>query len=355
MVEGSLENVTLSDVFQIIVTGQKSGILTVIHQTSRARLYFDEGGLEYAHLTPGVHLGEILVRMEMLTTHEVQEILLRQAADGEPVPLGRLAVELAYLSDDELGEALERQAVEVVTEILMWQAGSFNFTERAEWSSPPTTGRAIDAMSLLMTVAQRLDEYRDGTVEPDAIFERSGDPTKVDMPQGGWEVLGYVDGKRTARSIGAELDLAERHVYHLLYTLREHGVISAVPFDLVEPMVLVISSSSVLQRLLRLALQRASLHAEVVDDAASGMTMLETARPSAVVIDDQAGEAWDFVRELRKMPAQGHLPVVVIGNEDPAQTLLGRFRRPKATFIQKPFHEIDFQQLITRLMGRSLA
>lgn len=354
MIEGSLENVPLSDVFQIIVTGQKAGTLTVIDRTRRARLYFDGGKLEHAHLTPGVHLGEMLVRMELLTTHEVQEILIRQAGTKEALPLGQLAVDLEYLADDDLGRALERQAVEVVTEIMTWRTGSFNFTEHGEWATAPHSGHPIDAMRLLMTVAQQLDDYRAGAVEPDWILKRSGDPTKVELPPGGWEVLGHVDGKRTARSVSAELDLSERQVYHLLHALLEAEVVERVPYELVEPLVLVISDSGVLQRLIRLALQRARLRAEVVDEAERAMPLIESTRPSAVVIDDREGEAWDFVRDLRKLPAQGHLPVVVVGLADPGQRLFGRFRRPKATFIQKPFHEIDFQQLITRLVGRSL-
>ncbi len=34
MIEGSLRNIPLADVFQIVVTSQKSGILTVAHNDS---------------------------------------------------------------------------------------------------------------------------------------------------------------------------------------------------------------------------------------------------------------------------------------------------------------------------------
>src|SRR5690606_6254973 len=82
VIEGSLKNVPLTDVFQIIAPGQKTGVLTVTRGLARARIYFQGGQIGYAHVTPGVHLGEILVRMDMLTAHEVQEILRRQHSEN---------------------------------------------------------------------------------------------------------------------------------------------------------------------------------------------------------------------------------------------------------------------------------
>jgi len=356
MIEGSLHNVPLTDVFQVIVTSQKAGILTVIRGVSRARIYFDVGRIQYAHITPGVHLGEMLVRMDLLSAHEVQEILLKQTIENAGTPLGLTAIGMGFLEDPDLQDAVTRQVLEVLTELITWREGSFNFAERSQWASQVPTEHSLDAMALLMKAAQWIREWEAGSVAPESVFQRSGDPTKVRLDEEGWEVLGYVDGKRSARSIAAELDLAERHVYRLLFELLELEVIEEVPYSIEEPLILIISQSSALQRLIRLALQRARLRAHVVVDLENSMSYIRDNHPSAIVVDDVEGAGWEFVRDLRKLPGQGHLPVIVLteASQNHSQGLFRRFRRPKANVLEKPFHEIEFQQMITQLVGKPL-
>ncbi|HKI58146.1 MAG TPA: DUF4388 domain-containing protein [Trueperaceae bacterium] len=355
MIEGSLRNVPLSDVFQIIATGQKSGILTVMRGKARARIYFEQGRVQYAHISPGVHLGEILVRMDLLTTHEVQEILRRQHVENAGTPLGLMAVEMRLIDEEDLKGALERQVLEVVSELMSWSDGQFNFAERSGWASQAPTNHSVDAMALLMSVAQRLHDFEGGLVDADTIYLRSGDPTKVEMPPGAWEVLGYIDGKRTARSVAAELDLTEKHVFHLMHELVERSVIEAQPFRVEDPLVLAVSPSSALQRLLRLSLQRARLRAEVALDYDDALKILPGMHPSALVVDDEEGAGWALVKELRKQAGQSHLPVLMLVDEEPKGGIFGRARRPRAEVLLKPFHEIEFQQIITRMVGRPLA
>lgn len=353
MIEGSLRDAPLSDVFQIIVSGQKSGILTVVRGSARARIYFEFGRVQYAHLTPGIHLGEMLVRMDLLDTHEVQEILLKQTMENAGTPLGLMAVDQGLIENGELGSALKAQTLEVMTELMLWKSGSFSFEDRSLLASQVPTEHTLDAMMLLMEVAKRLDEWAN-RVDPGSLFERVGDPTKVTMPQGGWEVLGYVDGKRSAASIAAELDLPERAVYRILYELQQSGIIRPLPFQLEEPLVLVVSQSSALQRLMCLALQRARLRTDIAHDTAEAMTYVHAQHPRAIVLDDESENGWSFVRELRRLPAQGHLPILMLQTSEPSGGFFSRLRRPKALALKKPFHELEFQQVVTQMVGRSL-
>jgi CheY-like chemotaxis protein len=355
MIEGGLRDAPLPDVFQVIVSGQKSGVLTVAKGETRARIYFDEGRVQYAHISPGVHLGELLVRLDLLTSHEVQDILLKQTLEDPGIPLGLLAIQRGLLDDGELQRAIKAQVLEVLTELMTWRSGSFIFAERSNAASQALSERTLDTGALLLEVARRLEEWREGNVAPEAIFIKAGDPTKVKLPRGGWEILGYLDGKRNAASVAAELDLSEKQVYHILYELQSLGVVQPLPFQVDEPLVLVVSASSALQRLVRLALQRARLTSLIASDFKVAMELLPANHPSALVVDDEGGETWEFVRSLRKLPGQGHLPVLVLSTESSRPGMLGRLRRPKATVLAKPFHEIELQQLVTQMVGRPLA
>ncbi len=352
MIAGSLKNLPLTDLFQLVANSQKSGVLTVTRLEQRARLYFDQGRIAYAHLTPGKHLGEILVRMDLLTALEVQEILNLQDRENAGTLLGRMAVATELISEDELQGAIEWQALEVVTELMSWSDGGFEFTEPKPNASQVPSGEGIDALMLLMRVVHGLDQYSAGGVSPEVVYVRAGDPTQVEISAGAWEVLGNVDGRRSARSVAAELDLSERQVFHLLDELRNAGVIEASPYPADEPLVLVVSPSGGLQRLLRLTLQRAGMRVETISAYEGTLGAIETHHPKALVLDDNDGNAWEVVRELRRNSAHGHLPVLLLVAKQPRGTIFRPL--PRADTMLKPFEELALQQQVGRLLGRSL-
>lgn len=356
MIEGSLKDAPFSDVLQIIASGQKSGVLTVVRAHVRSRIYFERGRIQYAHLHPGIHLGEILVRMELLTTFEVQQTLLEQPTENPGTPLGLMAIHKGFLEETDLKSALRAQVLEVLIELMTWREGTFSFTERSLEASQMPTEHTLDAMFLLMEVANRLESWCEGDVDKDAVFEKSGDPTRLSLESEAWEVLGYVDGRRSALNVAAELDLPERQVYRILSDLHAQEMIRPSPFRVDTPLVLVISKSPALQRLIGLTLQRARLKVRALEGLEGGVGRVLEFRPRALVVDDGEGEAWEFVRELRALPGQGHLPVLILSQTPgpPSGGLFSRFRRPKATLMKKPFHEIELQQTVAGMVGLSL-
>jgi CheY-like chemotaxis protein len=184
-------------------------------------------------------------------------------------------------------------------------------------------------------------------------FTKTGDPTKVTLPDGAWDVLGLLDGKRSTSSIAAELELPERQVYRIFQDLQDLELIAPVSHDLEDPLVLIFSNSEAMQRLMRLSLQRASLRVVTAVETDNLAELIDKYHPQAIVIEDVNGAGWELVRDVRKLPAQGHLPILVLSSEQHSG-LLGRLRRPKATVLEKPFLEIEFQQAVTQLVGRSL-
>lgn len=355
MVEGKLRNMPLSDVFQIAGTGLKSGILTVARSDSKARIYFEMGKIQYAHITPGVHLGEILVRMDLLTTYEVQDILLRQKYENPGTPLGLTAVAMGYLDQSDLKVALRSQIIEVITDIMFWRKGDFHFSEKSPTASQVPTEHAFEAMSLLMDVIKRVDDWKNGLVHPEIVFERKGDPTDLELPAGSWEVLGHVDGRRSAASVAAELDMSEKQVYYILFQLEQAGIIKPAIYTVEEPTVLIVSPSSAMQRLMRLSLRRAGLTPYLVDSYRQGMDFIKDGHPQTIIVDEHDGEGWDFVKTVRKLNGRSHLPMVLLSQNEQPGGFLERFKRPKAHVLQKPFQEIEFQELIAQLAGKPIA
>lgn len=356
MVEGSLRNVPLADVFQIVVAGQKSGVLSVAAGDVRARIYLERGRVQVAHISPGLHLGEVLVQLDLVTAREVQEILAQQERENAGTPLGLTAVAAGLLSEDDLYRALRRQAVEVIAELLAWREGDFAFAERSVAASQVPTEHTHEAMGLLMEADELRREMDAGVADPARIYRRAGDPTLRPLPEGAWDVLAHVDGLRSARTVASDSDLGEGRALRILQQLEDAGVLAPLPSEGPEPCVLVVSTSTAMQRLVRLALQRVGLRPLLFGDAAEAIAVLDEARPSVVVVDDRAGEGWEMIRELRRLPGRGHLPAVVLASgDDEGGGWLSRLRRPRAHVLVRPFEELQLQTLVARLAGRPLA
>jgi len=347
VISGTLKTFPLADVFQLAALSQKSGILTVERSGDRGRVYFSQGRVAYAHLSSTAHLGEVLVRLDLLTTLEVQEILASQARESPGTQLGRMAVDRGLLTEEDLARAIEAQAFDVVSELLSWTDGAFEFTDVDPGASQVPSGPGIDAGMLMMRVAEGIEDLR-GAAPPDAVFKRSGDPTLVTMPEGGWEVLGLVDGRRSARTLAAESDMPERRLLAILGGLERLGVVERSPYPADEPLVLIVSASRALTRLIKLALRRGGIRAAQVGSTGDVFAGINEHHPRALVMDD-AGDAWEFIRELRKSGAQGHLPVLVLVDKAPRG---GLFRPlPKAEWLVKPFDELELQRQVANLVG----
>ena len=351
MIEGSLRNLPLADVFQVVATSQKTGTLTLERGSRRARVLFDAGRIRYAHLAPGVHLAEILVRMDLVTVSEMLTLLSRKEKEKASLPLGRAAVEAGFLDEKGLRTGLERQVFEVVSELLDWRTGSFSFGEQIEESLKGPSMEGFDAMMLLMQVAQNQSDVDVSAVKVTAVYRQVGDPTKVEMPPSAWEVLAAVDGRRHAGSVAAELELPERQTYRILGDLERLGIIAPSPFQVEVPLVLLLTPSNANGRLLRLLLARSRALPHIEWDHSAAIEFLGQHHPRAIVVDDPEGSGWQFIRDLRKLPGKAHLPVVVLLPEGSERRMQGRARRMKALTLGKPFGELEFQQLLGRMVG----
>ena len=349
MIAGRLRNVPLTEVFQVVMTGQKVGTLEVRRKGQVAVLNCDSGRIRYASLRPGVHLGEVMVRMDLLSTGEVQAILASQVLEHAGAPLGLAAVRLGLVSQEQLAAALRRQVVEVVSELLTWRDGAFRFTEAAVDSTYIPDEHAVDAMAVLFEVAGDLQDEDAARVAPASVFERAGDPTAVALPDGAWEVLEEVDGRRSAGSLAAELAMPTPQVYALLGRLEAVGVLRRLTMVPEQPVVLVLCPSHALQRLLALLVQRSGGVPRLIAAPHEARDAAARVRPRAVIVDDD-GDGWHNAAALRAEPGFAHLPMVLLTNT--RGSVGWRFwRRPKVDVLARPFDELALLEWLDRWLA----
>jgi hypothetical protein len=337
VIEGSLRDVTLTDVVQVVAAGRKDGVLRVEHGERRAQVWFDRGRLRAATLEGGTHLGEMLVRLDLLDVDEVQTLLAEQAEGATRVPLGAAAVMHGWIDRADLKRALERHIVEIMGVLLGWRDGRFVFGEGDE-PHPDPDGPRFDPIQILM----QAEEARAGAgaMDPDSVLERIGDPTTSELPPAAWELLGLIDGRRSARALAAETDLAEGSTYGVLADLVAAGVVGVVRDAVAPPLVMVLSSDDTERRLLRLTLLRHGVHPHLVGDLASADAVFAELRPSAVIVSADL-EPWSWLRALRRRSEGSHVPVLMLGDGDgPWWT---RWRGPAGDRLPRPYREADVQ------------
>jgi len=337
VIQGALRDVPLADVVQVVSAGRKDGVLRVERGDRQAQLWFDRGRLRAASLDGGTHLGEVLVRLDLLDVDEVQTLLAEQAAGHGRPAIGAAAVARGWIDKADLKRALERHIVEVVGVLVGWREGRFEFSEGDAAPGDPD-GPRFDPLWILMEAEGA--RAGAGSIDPDLVLVRIGDPTSLELPPEAWEVLGLIDGRRSAQALAAETDLPEGRTYGVLTHLVSVGVVAPVPDPVAPPLVLVLSGDPTERRLLRLTLLRHGVRPHLLGDLEAADGVFDDLRPSAVIVDAEL-TPWTWLRGMRKRGEGSHVPVLLLGGSE--GPWWSRWRGPGTDRLLRPYREADVQ------------
>src|SRR5919205_3647325 len=232
--EGTLKDLHIQDVFQLIDLGRKSGVLRVtseLRQTA-GTVCFDRGGVVAAALGSDPYpIGARLVRVGKITAADLDRArALQNAGDGRR--LGDILVDLGVITRRELDRQLKAQIEEAVFELLGWSEGYFRFEEGAPGHSAVESPVRFPTEALLMEAARRLDEWsRIGAKVPHlGLVPRLRSPEQqgsepLDLLPFEWEVLAAVDGERDLHDLADVLGRSEFEVARTVYGLTDAGVV----------------------------------------------------------------------------------------------------------------------------------
>lgn len=157
--EGSIKDFGLSDIFQLIHVQQKSGLMTVQHQSRKATVGFLKGMVVSAQSDDqdgAERIGDVLVRAKRITPQQLEAALKIQREHGEY--LGQVLVSEGFLSPEDLKRALRLQTVEAVYRLFRWKEGRYAFDQQPV-SYPKEYLEPISTEQILMEGVRRLDEW----------------------------------------------------------------------------------------------------------------------------------------------------------------------------------------------------
>ncbi len=125
---GSLEDLGLGDILQIVSLARKSGILSLKWQDVRGKIIFRDG-LVIAALSSEIKhdLGMLLVERGKLTREQLEESLSILSQEGFAGSLKDVLVSGNRLSLSDMDEVIKEKVEEVAFSFFSWPEGNFSF------------------------------------------------------------------------------------------------------------------------------------------------------------------------------------------------------------------------------------
>jgi len=121
---GRLEDLSLTDIIQIVYLSRRTGVLEIINDSGRHTVLF-RGGLVVNASSPGRHDLLSFLTADGLIPPASAPMIVRMEEQG--IPPGTAVVEMNLLSKDDLANAIRRRVLTVVTPLLQSKEGEFNF------------------------------------------------------------------------------------------------------------------------------------------------------------------------------------------------------------------------------------
>jgi hypothetical protein len=213
------------DTISLVAQSNWHGELVVVDENGTRSLYFEQGALRGAQTTvESERLGEVLYRFGVVTRTQVEETVATATAKGKR--FGEAAMELEFVTREELFEMIRRQAEEVFYATMLVSEGMFYFFDRYDESQMLTRHRLATA-GLLMEGARRMDEmryFREKIPSETYIPVSTGKDRKV--PDELAEVFAQVDGKRSVAEIGRRIGQLEFEVSQAVFQLISGGFVT---------------------------------------------------------------------------------------------------------------------------------
>ncbi len=125
---GSLEDLDLGEILQIVSLSRKSGILTLQSKGREGTIVFRFGQVIRATSSNFRRfLGDVLVERGVLDGTMLQNALTIQKKEGYRSPIGSILIREFQVSAERIEEVVREQIEQVVYSLFAWQEGNFAF------------------------------------------------------------------------------------------------------------------------------------------------------------------------------------------------------------------------------------
>lgn len=235
--QGRLATVDFASLLALLANLGKTGRLTVRHLDDERTVYLEGGEIVRASANDPEHrLGRILLRRRLLSEAQLDEANVVQVQTGDT--FGSTLVELGYLTESQVEEALYDQADEVLQTAFLWPDGEFRY-EDVEPPKGDSVRIVVRAQGAILEGIRRRDELRsirERIPDDGQVFRPLDDPDfKITLTPDEQRVLRFIDGRRSVERIASEGSIPIFLALRSLHSLLRAGVIGEVAKDTLAP------------------------------------------------------------------------------------------------------------------------
>lgn len=228
--EGNIKDFGVADVFQLINTQGKTGVLIFQFKREIISLGFENGMISSAsHNKKGVlkPIGDYLVLIGRISKEELKKFDRESKKKGIPV-VDKL-VENNVLTKEDLEKIIEFKIQEIVDELFTWKKGEYKFRLGERLYSKSKCSVLVNPQFLIIEGMRRIDEWpkiKKSIPDSKIVFRRKKRPRlSIEMGEQEKVVLELIDGKMCVADVVASSGVGRFRTYHALYNLLEGGVI----------------------------------------------------------------------------------------------------------------------------------
>ena len=225
---GTLSTMPLPDLLQWFATAGKTGTLQVERRKVTKWIQLGKGRIVGCSSDdPPQRLGQYLLSREKICAEQLRDALRRQEETG--LHLGRILVDMAILSHEDLAAHLEGKAEETIYSLFDWTDAVFRFEDGL---APRNDVFPVDiqVQDVLLRGLKRYDEMgriRQVFHDPGIVLRYTNQPPPREIFDNRMARTMYatIDGERTLQDIVLHVHGSEYIVYKFLYELHRNGYV----------------------------------------------------------------------------------------------------------------------------------
>jgi hypothetical protein len=236
--EGNLKDFSLADVFRLLASGTKSGILHVQGTEAEGIVCFRDGRVLYARS----HGASEPAAKQLVSAGIISEKQLRQAQglmkiqkkDKAERRLGQILVDEGYVEAPVLEAYIQGQISDALFDLLRWEEGQIRFDADQD-SGDVDLGLAVSIDAVLADSARRIElwnKIKEKIPSMETRFAMSSTPgqkpTDIHLKPREWMLLCNLHGSRSVRELVSLTGYSDFETARVLYGMYAGGLIEKV-------------------------------------------------------------------------------------------------------------------------------
>jgi hypothetical protein len=236
--EGNLKDFSLTDMFSLLASGSKSGVLHVEGDRGEGLVCFKDGEVFFASSGDiGEAVGKRLASSGVISGKQLRQatgLMKIQKKDKRDRKLGQILVDEGYVDADVLEHAVRDQIADALFDLMRWEEGELRFESDATCAEADL-GLSVPVDTVLADAEKRLEVWhriRERIPTGDTRFamasEPGAKPVDIHLKPREWMVLCFLHDGRTVDELAELTGYNDFDTAKTLYDMHSEGLVVKV-------------------------------------------------------------------------------------------------------------------------------